>query len=131
MEGNGKTIVVRGLLYIGSYNSTIINSFSSKRLSPFPYGVSCMVIEHSLFGLESESWTLVYMWCATHEKGPYAVCGQSRPRSACAFAQAELGLRCPLIASMDTASYVDEQRMLRSDCTDVHADLDLRCSHII
>ena len=28
---------------------------------------------------------------------------------------------------MDSVVYVDEQRTLRSDCTDAHADLDLRC----
>ena len=54
-----------------------------------------------------------------HEKGPYAVCGQCRPRSACANAQADKSLHCPLTESMDTVVYVDEQRMSRSDCTDV------------
>ena len=34
--------------------------------------------------------------------GPYAICGPRRPRSACAFAQADLGLRCQLIKSTDT-----------------------------
>ena len=29
--------------------------------------------------------------------------------------------------SMDTVVYVDKQRMLRSDCTDVHVDLYLHC----
>ena len=57
-------------------------------------------------------------------------CGQRRPRSACANAQAELGLHCPLTELMNTVVYVDEQRMLRSDCTDAHVDLDLRCSQI-
>ena len=31
---------------------------------------------------------------------------------------------------MDTVVYVDEQKMPRLDCTDSHADLDLRCLHI-
>ena len=45
-----------------------------------------------------------------YEKVPYAICGQRRPWSACAFAQADLGLRCPLKESMDTVVhvYVDE-----------------------
>ena len=38
----------------------------------------------------------VCIWWATHEKGPIAICGQCRPWSACAFAQADLGHRCPL-----------------------------------
>ena len=47
--------------------------------------------------------------------------------------QADLGLRCPLtesndtaVESMDTVDYVDKHRMLRSDCMDLYADLDLR-----
>ena len=68
--------------------------------------------------------------CAKHEKGLYAICGQRRPRSACAYAQADQGLHCPLTESMDTVVHDDEQRMLRSDCTDAHADLDLRCPQI-
>ena len=47
----------------------------------------------------------------THENGTYTICGQCRPRSACAIAQADLGLRCPLTESMDTIVYVDEQRV--------------------
>ena len=32
--------------------------------------------------------------------------------------------------SFDIVVYVDDQRMLRSDCTDVHTDLSLRCSQM-
>ena len=41
------------------------------------------------------------------------------------------GLRRPLTESVDTVVHVDEQRLLRSDCTDVHADLDLRCPQMV
>ena len=40
------------------------------------------------------------------------------------------GLRCPIPESMDTVLYIDEQRRLRHDCTDAHADLGFRCSHM-
>ena len=53
-------------------------------------------------------------------KGSYAIC---------AFTQADQSLHFPLTESMDIVSYVDEQITSRSDCTDVHAHLDLRCSH--
>ena len=71
------------------------------------------------------------IWYATHEKSPYAICGQHRPWSACAYAQADLDLRCPLTdsESIDIVVYVNEQRMSRSECTDAHAHLDIRCSH--
>ena len=55
-------------------------------------------------------------WCSTHEKGPYAICGQRRPWSACANAQADQGLRCPLTKSMYVTVYVMEHRMSRLDC---------------
>ena len=32
--------------------------------------------------------------------------------------------------SMAAVVYDDEQRMLRSDCTEALADLDIRCSHM-
>ena len=51
------------------------------------------------------------------QKGHYAVCGQRRPWSTCALVHADLGLRFQLTESMDTAVYVDEHRMLESDCT--------------
>ena len=59
------------------------------------------------------------IWCTTHEKGPYAICWQCRPRSACAFVQADLGLRCLLIESMDTVVYIYEHSMHRCACWSV------------
>ena len=47
------------------------------------------------------------------EKIPYTTCGQRRPRSACAFAQAYLGLRYPLTESGHIVVYVDEQRIFQ------------------
>ena len=40
-------------------------------------------------------------------------------------------MHCPLSESMATIVYVEKQRMLRSDCMDVHADLDLHNSGFI
>ena len=31
---------------------------------------------------------------------------------ACAFAQSDLGIRCPLTESLDTAEYIDKQKTL-------------------
>ena len=45
--------------------------------------------------------------------------------------QADQGLCYPLTESMGTVIYIHEQRMLRSDCMDVHADLDLHCQQIV
>ena len=50
----------------------------------------------------------ISLWCATQEKSLYAICGQRKPCSACTFVQG----------------------MLRSESTDAHADLDLRCPQI-
>ena len=62
-----------------------------------------------------------------HENGPYAICEQCMPRSACALSQANLNLHYTLTESMYTVLYDDEQR---SDYMDVHADLDLGWSHL-
>ena len=43
----------------------------------------------------------------------------------------EHSLHCPLTESVDTVVYVDEQTMPRTDCSDEHAVLDLRCSSVI
>ena len=60
----------------------------------------------------------------------YAISGQRRPRSACAYAQADRGLHCPLTELMDIVVYVDEERMSRPDCTDTHVHLGLCCLHM-
>ena len=82
-----------------------------------------------------EKWTCSHfrtsIWCTEHEKGPYTVCGQCRPWSACAWAQADPGLHCPPTELMDSVVYVDEYRMLRSDCTDAHVNLDQRCPQTV
>ena len=38
---------------------------------------------------------------------------------------ADVGLHCPLMESVDIIVYVDKQKMPRLDCRDVHTDLDL------
>ena len=54
-------------------------------------------------------------------KGPYAICRQCRPQSACAFAQADQDLCSPLRESMDTVVYVHKQRLSRSHRADAQA----------
>ena len=44
----------------------------------------------------------IYMWAAPCEKVYSGICGQRRPRSACASSQSDQGLRCPLTESLDT-----------------------------
>ena len=70
-------------------------------------------------------------WRSKQEKGSYTICGQCRSRSACAYAQADLNLHCPLTEWMDTEVYVDEQKMPKIYCADVHAELDLRRPQIV
>ena len=67
--------------------------------------------------------------CNWHEH--YAINGQRRPRSACAYAQADRGLHCPLTELIDKVVYVDEERMSRPDCTDTHVHLGLCCLHMV
>ena len=46
-------------------------------------------------------------------------------------ARPDHGLHCPLTMTIYVAVYIDEQRMLKSDCTDAPADLDLHCLQIV
>ena len=39
------------------------------------------------------------------KRGLRGMCEQRRPRSDCAYAQSDLGLRCPLIRTLDTVEY--------------------------
>ena len=53
----------------------------------------------------------------------YGICGERRPRSACASAQSDQGLHCPLTESLDTTECINgEQRLGRYF---VHAQDDL------
>ena len=38
------------------------------------------------------------------------ICGQRRPRSACAFAQSDQGLHCPLTESLDTMECMNDEQ---------------------
>ena len=48
------------------------------------------------------------------------ICGQRRPSSACASAQSNRALCCPLTESMDTIEYIRGERM-SSECDFAHA----------
>ena len=67
---------------------------------------------------------------AQRGKGALCNCGQRRPRSACAFAQADQGFRCLQKKLMDNVEYVYKQECSDQNCTDVHAELHLRCPQI-
>ena len=53
--------------------------------------------------------TSLYAVCASScEKEPYRKCGQWRPRSACAKAQADQGQLCPFTKSLEFGEQIDE-----------------------
>ena len=52
-------------------------------------------VKISYINVPTMVWS-IYIICAMHEKGPYVICGQRRPVSACAYAKADLGIRCLL-----------------------------------
>ena len=67
--------------------------------------------------MKHQSWFKMYeytFWatdktvirCTMHGKGPYVNGGQRRPRSACANAQVDWDLPCPLTESMNTVKFV-------------------------
>ena len=58
------------------------------------------------------------------QKGVY-ICGQQSPRSDCAFAQSDQGLRLPLTETLDIVGNIDVQQRPFLDCISSMADLDL------
>ena len=55
----------------------------------------------------------IFAFCVCRQYGPrreekllQGICGQRRPRSACAFAQSDQDLRCPLTESLETVKYI-------------------------
>ena len=53
----------------------------------------------------------IVIWAVPSEKGTSGICGQRRPRSACASAQSDQGLRCPLTESLDTIECMNGEQM--------------------
>ena len=51
------------------------------------------------------------LWAALRENMSKGVCGQQRPRSACASAQSDQGLYCPQTESLDTIERFNGEQM--------------------
>ena len=69
-------------------------------------------------------------FCASRITGIRGTCGQRRPRSACAHAQADQGLRRPvrlqkhwkITEKLDTGDYIYNHRSNRPNRTDIQAE---------
>ena len=55
------------------------------------------------------------VWITPCENVSRRICGQRRPRSACASAQSDQGLRCPLTETSDIIECINEEQMPRWD----------------
>ena len=73
----------------------------------------------------------IAMWTAPYENLCLGVCGQRRPRSACAFAQSDQGLCCLLKEPLDHIECIIGVQMLTAKATisnaSAQSDLDLHC----
>ena len=65
-------------------------------------------------------------WAVPCENGSSGICGERRPKSACAFAQSDQGLHCLLTELLDTTECMHGEQ--RPGCYFAHAhdDLNLR-----
>ena len=70
------------------------------------------------------------VWCATHEKGPYTICGQRKSISVIATVQSDLSILYPSTYTTVPMDSVSGQRRPWSVCAYAQADLDLRCLQI-
>ena len=65
------------------------------------------------------------IWAVPCENVSSGICEQWRPRSACASAQADLGLHCPLTESLATTECMNGEQQARWYFAHVHDDLNL------
>ena len=66
------------------------------------------------------------IWSVVWENRPLDICAQRRLRSACASAQADQSLRCPLEETSDPFLSKERQRRLWADSANAQTDLSLR-----
>ena len=71
-------------------------------------------------------WTYEITWVSLWEKGPYGICNQCKSRSACVFAQSDLGLHYLLNASSIPLEQIRKHLRPQNDHLDEQADLDLQ-----
>ena len=60
---------------------------------------------------------LYHHWAARFGNLSSGICGQRRPRTDCASAQSDQGLRCPLKESLDIKECINGEQMPGSDFT--------------
>ena len=87
----------------------------------------------SSFG--AQSWSYIFSKFKIHlvplcENESSGVCGQRRPRSDCASAQSDLGLRCPLTESLDTTECMNGERKPGWYFAHAQDGLNARTTHI-
>ena len=65
-------------------------------------------------------------WAVSFENASSGICGQRRPRSDCASAQSDQGLRRPLTESLDTIACITGEQRLGGYFAHAQDDLNLR-----
>ena len=75
----------------------------------------------------SRKW---HEWAAPCENVSSDICWQRRPRSACASAQSDHGLHCPLTESLDTTECMYGEQRPRWYLLHVQDDLNLHFAHV-
>ena len=73
---------------------------------------------------------IAFKWAAPCANVSSGICGQGRPSSACASAQSDQGLPCPLTESLDTVECINGEQMTELYFAHAHDDLNLRILHM-
>ena len=76
---------------------------------------------------ESSKGTL---WVDKNQKRLQGMCRQQRPRSACASAQSDQGLRCPLTEILDITEWMKGEQMPRWYFSHEQVDLNVQFAHV-
>ena len=78
----------------------------------FVYSVIISSIQNSTIHRRQRGiFFITIKWAALCENISSGICGQRRPRSACASALSDQGLHCPLKESLDTTECINGEQM--------------------
>ena len=85
--------------------------FLNKNLQPGTYVLELSLITDNYHTTLYVSKYSVIGWVRPCKKLSLVLCGQQRPRSACASAQSDQGLHCPLTESLDATECINGAQM--------------------
>ena len=93
--------------------SSSLNSLYCLQLEPV---LTCRYMKETVIKLKLDNarkYSIIHVWAAPLKNVSSGICGQRRPRTACASAQSDQDIRCPLAESVNTIECINGEQMPR------------------